>query len=159
MRCAYRSVLLTIFLHVNGFIVLALAIAIILAASYGLCYKLMFNVQSYKDVDDTLDVKYLQKNVVRNWLPLLLIAPAFTQIFPLIFIAGQLDFNEESNTFLQVIIFLALSVAMIIVGIFPGMILINEKKNKNLLQIIIYTLIIIPVSMLVLTMIFRPTPI
>lgn len=149
---------LQFFLHVNGFIVLALAIAIILAASYGLCYKLMFNVQSYKDVDDTLDVKYLQKNVVRNWLPLLLIAPAFTQIFPLIFIAGQLDFNEESNTFLQVIIFLALSVAMIIVGIFPGMILINEKKNKNLLQIIIYTLIIIPVSMLVLTMIFRPTP-
>ncbi len=63
----------------------------------------MFNVQSYKDVDDTRDVKYLQKNAVRNWLPLLLIAPAFTQIFPLIFIAGQLDFNEESNTFLQVV--------------------------------------------------------
>jgi hypothetical protein len=79
----------------------------------------MFNVHSYKDVDDTRDVKYLQKKAVRNCLPLLLIAPAFTQIFPLIFHRGQLDFNEESNTFLQVIIFLALSVAMIIVGIFP----------------------------------------
>ena len=149
---------LQFFGDLNGFIVFALATCVIILFSYGLCHKLIFSVKSYIDKDNERTVKYLQKKSVKRFLPALLIIPAFTQIFPLIFIAGQLDFVEENNSFLQIAIFFMLSVVLIIVGIFPGVIIINEKKNKNILQIITYTLIIIPVSILVLTMIFRPTP-
>ncbi|MCU6682996.1 hypothetical protein M8320_13420 [Leclercia sp. H6W5] len=149
---------LQFFWDINGFIVFALATCIITAFSYGLCHKLIFSVQSYIDKDNERTEKYLQKKSVKRFLPALLIIPAFTQIFPLFFIAGQLDFIEENNSLVQAAIFILLSMVLIIVGIFPGVIIINEKKNKNILQIITYALIIIPVSLLVLTMIFRPTP-
>ncbi|MEG1210024.1 MAG: hypothetical protein RSE29_02775 [Leclercia sp.] len=149
---------LQLYLDVNGYIVLALAMCVITVFSYGLCHKFIFSVQSYIDTDNARTEKYLQKKSVKRFLPALLITPAFTQIFPLIFIAGQLDFIEENNAFVQLVIFFMLSIVLIIVGILPGVILINEKKNKNLLQIITYVLIIIPVSILVLTMVFRPTP-
>ncbi|MFO3904325.1 hypothetical protein AAHD62_07320 [Enterobacter hormaechei] len=152
------SFCLQFLLDVSGYIVLPLALCTITALSYGICHMFIFSVRSYIDTDNRRIEKYLQKKAVKRLLPALLILPAFTQIYPLIFIAGQLDFTQESNTFVQVAIFLMLSVVIIIIGIFPGVIIINKKKNKSLLQIIAYVLILIPVSILVLTMIFRPTP-
>lgn len=152
------SFCLQFYLDINGYVALAIATGIIALSSYGLCHKFIFSVQSYIDTDNAQAEKYLQKPAVKRTLPALLIIPAFTQVFPLLFIAGQLDFVEENNTAVQIAIFFMFSVVLIIVGILPGAIIINEKKNKNILQIITYVLIIIPVSILVLTMIFRPTP-
>ncbi len=143
---------------INGYVVLIGAISIVSISSYSVCHKFIFSVSSYIDADNERTEKYLQKSSVKYSLPALLIIPAFTQIFPLLFIAGQLDFIEENNTFVQAAIFFIFSIVLIIVGIFPGVIIINEKKNKNIFQIITYVLIIIPVSIFVLTMIFRPTP-
>lgn len=149
---------LNYFLKINGYVVFVISLIAMPGFSFWITRKNILRKSTYLIEDNQRSAPFLQTRIMKISLPLLLIIPAFVQIFPILFITRQLDFVNGGSEPMQVLLFTFMTIALITLGIFPGMIIINEKKNKGLIQVIAYTLIIIPVGILILSLVFRPTP-
>jgi len=146
------------YLKWEGYIVVFIFMFIVIASSYFLTRKVIFKSEGYLKRDNELEDKPLQKNSFRISLPLLLIIPALMQIFPVLLLTKQMDFAEGTNEILQIIFFCGFAFLIITLGIFPGMVLVNEKKNKDAIKLISYWFIGVVVALLFLSFFFRSIP-
>lgn len=166
--CALNSIIMCItvngtfwlkyYFQISGYIALAITAFIVIFATYYQCNKSIFSVKNYIDTDKNLTEEFLQKKAFKFLFPILVITPAFMQVLPFLFLATQLEFDDENRPFAKFAIFLSLSLCLTIIGLLPGGSIINEKSIKSSIKNILSILIIIPIGVVAVSMLLRQTP-
>lgn len=137
--------------------ILGLIFIIIFSYCFTRWFILNAHIFFVQDIGKT--TRFIRKKEMRFCLPLYLITPGIVQILPLMFLLTQLEFEENTNDFLQLALFFLMSAAFITVGILPGSIVINERENKREITKILWGgAIFLPVVLIVLSLLFRPIP-
>ncbi|WP_274864379.1 hypothetical protein [Serratia marcescens] len=142
----------------NGYICTILFIVASLLLSYCITYiRIIKPIKITHQSNNEIKGRIGKRSMIFS-LPLLLLAPAIVQILPLLFLLSQLEFTDGSSDFAQLALLTAVALTFSTLSILPGTIYINEKTNGGMLHSIIIILVSIPTALVVLSMIFRPTP-
>lgn len=142
----------------SGYLITALSLITMCVFSYIICFHLLFKIQRSRLKESDNYEKLPRKKGLLFLLPLQLMAPGIVQILPMIFLLAQLDFSEGTSNWVEMIILLALTAAIVTIGILPGTIHINERRNGNRLTSFLIVLICIPVVIAVFSAWYRPIP-
>lgn len=142
----------------NGYIITGTSIVLMLAHSYIVSFFRLFRIQRFRLHKSDNYEKLPRKKGLAILLPLQLMAPGIVQILPLIFLLTQLDFSEGTSDWVEMLMFLALTAAIVTIGILPGAIHLNERRNGNSITGIIIVLIFLPVAISAFSVWYRPIP-
>lgn len=142
----------------NGYFISGAGLVLMLAFSYAVSFLKLFRIQRFRLHESDNYEKLPRKKGLLFFLPLQLMAPGIVQILPLLFLLTQLDFSEGTSDWVEILMLLALTVAIVTIGILPGAIHLNERKNGNKITSFIVVLICIPVVITLFSVWYRPIP-
>ena len=155
------------YFHIKGYLVTLVCFAAIIAFSYILSIGNLFYAKTFL-------ILFSKKNLLAygseeaeklphdKWLkyslPLLLLTPGIVQIFPMLLLFPQINFSEGTSNLVELLMLYAFSFAIVTIGILPGSLHLNERKNGKKLTSILIGLASIPLTIAVLGVWYRPMP-
>ena len=142
----------------NGYFISITGFVLMLAYSYLAFYFKLFKIQNFRLHNSDNYEKLPRRIGLLSFLPLQLMTPGIVQILPMLFLLTQLDFSEGTSDWVEMLMLLALTVVIITIGILPGAIHLNERRNGNKFTGFIVVLICIPVVIIVFSIWYRPIP-
>ncbi len=142
----------------SGYFISSTSLVLMLAHSYTVSFFRLFRIQKFRLHKSDNYEKLPSKKGLLFLLPLQLMAPGIVQILPMLFLLPQLDFSEGTSDWVEMLMLLALTAAIVTIGILPGAIHLNERKNGNRITSFIVVLICIPVVIAVFSVWYRPIP-
>ncbi|ENS0018407.1 hypothetical protein ACEXR9_003041 [Salmonella enterica] len=142
----------------SGYFISSTSLVLMLAHSYTVSFFRLFRIQKFRLHKSDNYEKLPSKKGLLFLLPLQLMAPGIVQILPMLFLLTQLDFSEGTSDWVEMLMLLALTAAIVTIGILPGAIHLNERKNGNRITSFIVVLICIPVVIAVFSVWYRPIP-
>ncbi|CAD5740887.1 Uncharacterised protein [Escherichia coli] len=142
----------------NGYFISITGFVLMLAYSYLASYFKLFKIQNFRLHNSDNYEKLPRRIGLLSFLPLQLMTPGIVQILPMLFLLTQLDFSEGTSDWVEMLMLLALTVVIITIGILPGAIHLNERRNGNKFTGFIVVLICIPVVIIVFSIWYRPIP-
>ena len=142
----------------NGYLMSVISLLLMLAHSYTASFFKLFRIQDFRLHESDNYEKLPNKKGLLFLLSLQLMAPAIVQILPMSFLLTQIDFSEGTSDWVELLMLLALTAAIVTIGILPGAIHLNERRNGNRITSFIVVLICIPVVITVFSVWYRPIP-
>ncbi|WXP24332.1 hypothetical protein WHU07_10790 [Escherichia coli] len=142
----------------NGYSISITGFVLMLAFSYFVSYFNLFKTKRFSWHKSDNYEKLPRKPGLLCFLPLQFMTPGIVQILPMLFLLTQLDFSEETSDLVEMLMLLALTAAIVTIGILPGAIHLNERRNGDKFTGFIVVLICIPVVITVFSMWYRPIP-
>ncbi|EJV7098108.1 hypothetical protein [Escherichia coli] len=142
----------------NGYFISITGFVLMLAYSYLASYFKLFKIQKFRLHKSDNYEKLPRRIGLLCFLPLQLMTPGIVQILPMLYLLTQLDFSEGTSDWVEMLMLLALTVVIVTIGILPGAIHLNERRNGNKFTGFIVVLICIPVVITVFSILYRPIP-
>lgn len=142
----------------NGYFISITGFVLMLAYSYLASYFKLFKIQKFRLHKSDNYEKLPRRIGLLCFLSLQLMTPGIVQILPMLYLLTQLDFSEGTSDWVEMLMLLALTVVIVTIGILPGAIHLNERRNGNKFTGFIVVLICIPVVITVFSILYRPIP-